>query len=501
MYASARFAKDQNQGGRIKWSRAFRKQDAADFGHIHHPPRFGAALPNSWARQARGGGIDFTPFPNTKSMSYFDCDKIRYEGPSSKNPLAFKHYNPDEVIDGKTMKDHLRFAAPYWHVMRNELGDPFGGGTARMPWDDKSNSVENALKRVDVFFEFLDKIGIDFYCWHDRDIAPELENLAASNAALDKVVARLKEKQQETGVQLLWGTACLFSHPRYAQGAATSPNANVYAYAAAQVKKALECTHELKGLGYTFWGGREGYATLLNTNMKRELDHLGAFLHMAVDHAKKIGFTGPFYIEPKPREPSTHQYDSDAAACLNFLREYGLMDYFKLNIETNHATLAGHTMEHELTVSANAGMLGSIDANRGDTLIGWDTDQFPTDIYLCTQVMLVVLGMGGFTTGGLNFDAKRRRESHDPIDLMHAHIGGMDAFARGLKIASAIRKDGRLGDFVKARYSTFDSGIGAKVEAGQCSFEELEKFALANGEPSLDSGRQEMLENLLNEFI
>ena len=276
---------------------------------------------------------------------------------------------------------------------------------------------------------------------------------------------------------------------------------SVYAYAAAQVKKALESTKELDGLGYTFWGGREGYSTLLNTNMKKELDNLAAFLHMAVDHAKKIGFDGPFYIEPKPREPSTHQYDSDSAACLNFLREYGLMDKFRLNIETNHATLAGHTMEHELTVAINAGMLGSIDANRGDELIGWDTDQFPTDIYQTTQVMLKVLEMGGFTTGGLNFDAKRRRESHEPIDLMHAHIGGMDAFARGLKIAAAIREDGRLSGFVKERYSSFDSELGNKIESGTCSFEELEKVALANGEPKLKSGRQEMLENLVNEFL
>lgn len=434
-------------------------------------------------------------------MQYFDCDKIRYEGPSSKNPLAFKHYNPEELIDGKSMKEHLRFAAPYWHVMRNELADPFGGGTAQMPWDDGSTSTENALKRVDVFFEFLEKIGIDYYCWHDRDIAPELGDLTASNKALDAVVAKLKDKQSETGVKLLWGTACLFSHPRYSQGGATSPDANVYAYAAAQVKKALECTKELDGLGYTFWGGREGYATLLNTDMKRELDHLGAFLHMAVDHAKKIGFDGPFYIEPKPREPSTHQYDSDSAACLNFLREYDLLDHFKLNIETNHATLAGHTMEHELTVAMNANALGSIDANRGDELIGWDTDQFPTDIYLTTQVMLCVLKMGGFVTGGLNFDAKRRRESHEPIDLMHAHIGGMDAFARGLKIAAAIRADGRLAGFVKDRYSSFDSGIGAQVEAGKVSFEDLEKYALENAEPQLASGRQEMLENLVNEFL
>jgi xylose isomerase len=432
---------------------------------------------------------------------YFDCDRIQYEGAGSKNPLAFKHYNPEQLIDGKSMKEHLRFAAPYWHVMRNELADPFGGGTAQMPWDDRSDSTDNALKRVDVFFEFLEVMGIDYYCWHDRDIAPELNNLSESNKALEAVVAKLKENQAETGVQLLWGTACLFSHPRYAQGGATSPDLNVYTYAAAQVKKALECTKELDGLGYTFWGGREGYATLLNTNMQRELDHLAAFLHMAVDHAKKIGFEGPFYIEPKPREPSTHQYDSDSAACLNFLRQYGLMDKFRLNIETNHATLAGHTMEHELTVAADAGMLGSIDANRGDTLIGWDTDQFPTDIYLTTQVMLVVLQMGGFTTGGLNFDAKRRRESHEPIDLIHAHIGGMDAFARGLKIASAIRQDGRMADFVKARYSSFDGALGKKIESGQCSLEELEKIALTSGEPALGSGRQEMLENLLNEFI
>lgn len=433
--------------------------------------------------------------------NYFPDSPIPYEGSDSKNPLAFKHYNPDEVIEGKTMREHLRFAAPYWHVMRNELADPFGAGTAQMPWDDGSSSVENALNRVDVFFEFLDVMGIDFYCWHDRDIAPELNDLAASNKAIETVVAKLKEKQAAHGKKLLWGTACLFNHPRYAHGGATSPDARVYAYAAAQVKKALECTRELDGLGYTFWGGREGYGTLLNTNMKRELDHLAAFLHMAVDYADKIGFTGPFYIEPKPREPSTHQYDSDAAACLNFLREYGLMDRFRLNIETNHATLAGHTMEHELTVASNAGMLGSIDANRGDTLLGWDTDQFPTDLYGTTQVMLVVLKMGGFTTGGLNFDAKRRRESHEPLDLVHAHIGGMDTFARGLKIAAAIRADGRLDEFVQQRYASFDEGIGAKVESGNCSLEELEEAALKGGEPILASGRQEMLENLINEFI
>lgn len=433
--------------------------------------------------------------------TYFTVSKIAYEGPASTNPLAFKHYNPVELVEGKPMREHLRFAAPYWHVMRNVLGDPFGAGTALMPWDDGSDSVENALRRVDVFFEFLDKIGIDYYCWHDRDIAPELNDLAKSNAALDAVVAKLKEKQAAHGKKLLWGTACLFSHPRYAQGAATSPDFNVYAYAAAQVRKAIACTKELDGLGYTFWGGREGYSSLLNTDMKRELDHLGAFLHMAVDYKKQIGFDGPFYIEPKPREPSTHQYDSDAATCLNFLREYGLMEHFRLNIETNHAELAGHTVEHDLTVAANAGMLGSIDANRGDQLIGWDTDQFPTNIYQTTQVMLVVLGMGGFTTGGLNFDAKRRRESHHPDDLFYAHIGGMDAFARGLKTAAAIRADGRLAEFVQQRYSSFDSDAGSKVESGSMSLEALEKIALANGEPQLASGRQEMLENLINTFI
>ena len=435
-------------------------------------------------------------------MSYFpDIPQIAYEGPKSRNPFAFKHYNPDELIEGRTMRDHLRFAAAYWHVMRNPLADPFGGGTALMPWDDGSNSVANAQKRVRVFFEFLEKTGIDFYCFHDRDVAPELATLQESSAALDAVADTLAEEQARTGKKLLWGTACLFAHPRFAQGAATSPSLPVYAHAAAQVKKALEVTHRLGGGGYVFWGGREGYSSLWNTDMKRELDHLAAFLHMAVAHKKAIGFTGPFWIEPKPREPSTHQYDSDSAACLNFLREYGLFDEFELNIETNHATLAGHTMRHELTVAAAAGKLGSVDANRGDELIGWDTDQFPTDLYLAVDVMLVVLGMGGFKAGGLNFDAKRRRESHTPEDLFHAHIGGMDTFARGLKIAAAMRADGRIADFVKARYATWDSPLGRKIEQGQASLGELEKVALAQDAPVLSSGGQEYLENLVNEFI
>ena len=430
-----------------------------------------------------------------------DIPKIKYEGPTSKNPLAFKHYNASEVIGGKTMKDHMRFAVAYWHAMRNGLSDPFGGPTAQRPWDDGTDSVANAQRRVWACFEFMDKLGVDYYCWHDRDVAPELATLAESNAAFDAVADELEKAQKAMGKKLLWGTACLFSHSRYSQGAGTSPNAHVFAYAAAQVKKAMDVTHRLGGEGYTFWGGREGYATLWNTDMKRELDHLAALLHMAVDYKKKIGFTGQFYIEPKPREPSTHQYDSDAAACLNFLRQYNLMDHFKLNIETNHATLAGHSMRHELQTSVNAGALGSIDANTGDTLIGWDTDQFPTNIYLTTDIMLEVIKMGGLTTGGLNFDAKCRRESFEPVDLFHAHIGGMDAFARGLKIAHAIIEDGRLDKFIANRYSTFDSGIGAQIESGSVGFAELEAHILKTGEPLLASGRQEMLENLINDFI
>ena len=435
-------------------------------------------------------------------MSAFsDIPTIRYEGPKSKNPFAFKHYNPAEKVEGKAMSAHLRFAAAYWHCMRNGLADPFGAPTAQMPWDDGSNSLANARRRVEVFFEFLEKTGIDFYCFHDRDVAPEGATLAESHENLAVVVKTLKSEQKRTGKRLLWGTACLFAHPRYAQGAATSPNAEVFAYAAAQVKAAMDATHELGGLGYVFWGGREGYATLLNTDMKRELDHLARLLHLAVDYKKSIGFKGQFYIEPKPREPTTHQYDSDAAACLNFLREYGLLPHFKLNLETNHATLALHTMRHELTVASGAGALGSIDANRGDELIGWDTDQFPTDLYLTTEIMLVVLGMGGFTTGGLNFDAKRRRESHEPADLFFAHIGGMDAFARGLKAAAAIRADGRLERFMRERYASWNRGVGRKIERGQISLAELNDYALKSKDPSLTSGRQELLENIFNDFI
>lgn len=437
------------------------------------------------------------------SKQYFPgISKIQYEGPKSRNPLAFKHYNPDERVEGKTMKEHFRFSVTYWHTIRGQLADMFGVGTAVRPWEDGTNSMKMAETRARVAFEFLEKLGAPFYAFHDRDVAPEGKSLRETNKNLDAIAKVLKQEQQRTGVRLLWGTACLFVHPRFAHGAATSCNADVFAYAAAQVKKAIEVTHQLDGAGYVFWGGREGYSTLWNTDIKRELDHLGQFLHLAVAHKKAIGFKGQFYIEPKPKEPTKHQYDSDAAACLNFLRQYELLDHLKLNLETNHATLAGHTMQHELEVAIAAKALGSIDANTGDLLLGWDTDQFPTDIYLTTQIMLSILKMGGFTTGGTNFDAKVRRESFEPVDLFYAHIGGMDAFARGLKIASAIRQDGRLDAFVRQRYSSWDSGLGAKIESGKTSLKELEAYMLKKGEATLNtSGRQELLENLINEFI
>ena len=427
---------------------------------------------------------------------------IPYEGPASKNPLAFKHYNAEELVAGKSMREHLRFAVVYWHTFRGTGSDPFGVGTMLRPWDDGTNSVKNAQQRVRVAFEFIQKLGAPYYCWHDRDVAPEGKTLSESNRNFDAVAKVLKAEQQRTGIKLLWGTANAFSHPRYVHGAGTSCNADVFAYAASQIKKALEVTHELKGEGYTFWGGREGYMTLLNTDMKRELDHLAKLLHLAVAYKKQIGFKGQFYIEPKPKEPTKHQYDSDAAACLNFLREYDLLPHFKLNIETNHATLAGHTMQHELEVAGAAGALGSIDANTGDELLGWDTDQFPTNIYLTTYTMLSILKYGGLTTGGVNFDAKVRRESFEPVDLFYAHIGGMDAFARGLKIAAAIRKDGRLAEFTKQRYASWDTGIGAKIESGKATLKELETYMLKKGEVTPNSsGRQEYLENLINEFI
>ncbi len=428
--------------------------------------------------------------------------KIPYEGPGSKNPLAFKHYNPEELVEGKPMREHLRFSVTYWHTIRGQLADMFGVGTAVRPWEDGTNSMRMAETRVRVAFEFMEKLGVPFYAFHDRDVAPQGRTLRETNRNLDRIVKLLAQEQQRTGIRLLWGTACLFAHPRYVHGAATSCNADVFAYAAAQVKKAIEVTHQLGGAGYVFWGGREGYSTLWNTDMKRELDHLATFLHMAVEYKKKLGFRGQFYIEPKPKEPTKHQYDSDAAACLNFLRQYDLLEHFKLNIETNHATLAGHTMQHELEVAIAANALGSIDANYGDLLLGWDTDQFPTNLYLTTEIMLCILKMGGFRTGGTNFDAKVRRESFEPVDLFYAHIGAMDAFARGLKIASAIRRDGRLEAFVRERYASWDTGIGAQIEARKVGFEELEAYILRKGDIAPNrSGRQEFLENLINEFI
>ncbi len=434
--------------------------------------------------------------------TFKNVSTINYEGPRSTNPLAFKHYDADEVVAGKTMREHLRFAVVYWHTFRGTGSDPFGAGTMQRPWDDGSNSVSNAQKRARVAFEFISKLGAPYYCWHDRDVAPEGKTLAESNKNLDAVAKVLREEQKRTGIKLLWGTANLFSNPRFVHGASTSCNADVFAFAAAQVKKAMEVTHELGGEGYTFWGGREGYMTLLNTDLKREQEHLARFLHLAVAYKKQIGFKGQFYIEPKPKEPTKHQYDSDAAACLNFLREFDLLPHFKLNIETNHATLAGHTMQHELEVAGAVNALGSIDANTGDELLGWDTDQFPTNIYLTTYTMLAILKYGGLKTGGVNFDAKVRRESFEPLDLFYAHIGGMDAFARGLKIAVAIRKDGRLADFVKSRYSSWDSGIGSRIETGKATLKEIEAYIMKKGEAAPNvSGRQEFLENLINEFI
>ena len=436
-------------------------------------------------------------------MAFFaDITKIPYEGPDSTNPLAFRHYNADEKVEGKTLKEHLRFAVAYWHTMRGTGSDPFGPGTMKRPWEDGTDSVDMAVKRVHVAFEFIDKLGAPFYCFHDRDVAPEGKNLRETNANLDKVVKALKEEQQRTGIKLLWGTANLFSNPRFVHGAASSPNADAFAYAAAQVKKALEVTKELGGENYVFWGGREGYSNLYNTDLKRELDHLAKFFHLAVDYKKKIGFKGQFLIEPKPKEPTVHQYDFDCAAVVAFLRTHGLDKDFKLNVETNHATLAGHTMMHELTYAAANGLLGSMDANRGDLLLGWDTDQFPADLYLTTRCMLVILNQGGLAPGGVNFDAKVRRESFEPVDLFHAHIGGMDAFAHGLKIAARIRADGVLRDFVKNRYSSWDSGIGQKIESGNASFADLEQYMLEKGEVSPNvSGRQEMLENLINRYV
>ncbi len=387
-----------------------------------------------------------------KSKEHFaGISAIAFEGSKSDNALAFKHYNPEEVFDGKTMEEHLRFSIAYWHAFRGVGSDPFGPGTIVRPWESGKDAVSVAKVRMDAAFEFFQKIRSPFWCFHDRDIAPEGKTLAESNKYLDAIVAHAKDLQKATGVKLLWGTANLFSNPRFMCGASTNPDAHVFAYAAAQVKKALEVTQELGGENYVFWGGREGYETLLNTNLKREQDHLAAFLSMAVDYAKEIGFKGQFLIEPKPKEPTKHQYDFDCATCIGFLRTYGLHKHFKFNIETNHATLAGHTFQHEIEVAAGAGMLGSIDANTGDLLVGWDTDQFNTDARELTLAMISILKAGGLGTGGFNFDAKLRRPSIDLEDLFIAHIGGMDAYAHAFKLAHKILAEGKFEQFVADR--------------------------------------------------
>lgn len=433
---------------------------------------------------------------------YFkDIEKIKYEGPESDNPLSFKYYNPDEVVGDRTMREHLKFSVAYWHTFTAEGTDPFGTGTMLRPWDDIEDPMDKAKARMEAAFEFFDKLGVDYFCFHDRDIAPEGETLAETNKNLDEIVKLAGELMKDYDIKLLWGTANTFNHPRFVHGAATSCNADVFAYTGAQIKKALEVTHELGGAGYTFWGGREGYETLLNTDMKLELDNYARLLHMAVDYAKEIGFEGQFYIEPKPKEPTKHQYDFDAAAVVAFLKIYGLDDHFKLNIETNHATLAGHTMQHELRYARINNMLGSIDANQGDLYLGWDTDQFPTDIYMTTAVMYEVLKAGGFTTGGLNFDAKVRRPSFEPIDLFYAHIVGMDSFAKGLKIAYKMKQDGKFEKIIADRYESYTEGIGKEIVEGKIGFYELEKYALENSEIKNNSGRQEYLEWLLNEYI
>jgi xylose isomerase len=428
--------------------------------------------------------------------------RIAYDGPRSARALAFRHYDPDEVIDGRTMAQHMRFSVAYWHSFRGTGADPFGPGTIARPWERSGSPISVAKARMDAAFEFFQKIRAPFWCFHDRDIAPEGRTLAESNRILDQLVSHAKAHQKASGVKLLWGTANLFSNPRYMCGAATNPDAHVFAYAAAQVKKALDVTRELGGENYVFWGGREGYDTLLNTDLKREQDHLASFLHMAVAYAKSIGFRGQLLIEPKPKEPTKHQYDFDVAAGIAFLRTYGLERHFKFNIETNHATLAGHTFQHEIEVAAAQGMLGSVDANSGDLLLGWDTDQFNTDVRELTLAMVSILRAGGLGRGGFNFDAKLRRASTDPEDLFLAHIGGMDAYALAFKLARSILAEGRFEEFVRNRYSSYDNGYGREIERRRTGFRELNRLVMTRlHEPRPRSGKQEGLENLLNSYL
>lgn len=435
-------------------------------------------------------------------MEFFkSVQKIKYEGRESDNPFAFKWYDENKVVAGKTLKEHFKFAMAYWHSMCNTGGDPFGSGTRPLPWNESSDVVDRAKNKMDAAFEFMTKLGLPYYCFHDVDLVDEADNLTEFRKRLDTVSDYALQKQQETGIKVLWGTANLFSHPRYMNGAATNPDFNVVAYAAGQVKNALDTTIKLGGENYVFWGGREGYMSLLNTNMKRELEHLAMFLHKAKDYGRSQGFKGYFFIEPKPCEPSKHQYDYDAATVLGFLREYDLMEDFKLNIEVNHATLAHHTFEHELTVAANANALGSIDANRGDYQNGWDTDQFPNNLNELTEAMLVFLQAGGLQGGGVNFDAKVRRNSTDLEDLFHAHIGGMDSFARALITADKILKKSPYMSMRTARYSSFDSKLGKAFENGELSLETLAEIAIQSESPKQISGQQERYENIINQYI
>jgi xylose isomerase len=435
--------------------------------------------------------------------NYFPAVKkqIQYEGKDSKNPLAFKYYNKNQKVGNKTMAAHLRFAVAWWHTFMGDGTDMFGGTSFQREWRKGSDPMDRAKKTMEAAFEFFQKLGIDYYCFHDRDIAPEGDSFAESCKNLETMVGMAKQLQKETGVKLLWGTANLFGNAIYSQGAATNPDAHIMAIAAAQVKNAIDATYELGGVNYVFWGGREGYETLLNTDLKKEQEKMARFLHMAVDYKNKIGFKGQFLIEPKPCEPTKHQYDSDAATTLYFLKEYDLIDDFKLNIEANHATLAGSTFEHELAVASAAGKLGSVDANRGDLLLGWDTDQFPTDIYSTTMAMMIILDQGGLAPGGLNFDAHVRRSSIDPTDLFYAHIGGMDTFAKSLLIAHKIIEDKVLSNFIEERYSSHKSGIGAQIMSGKVGLEEVEKWVLNEKKPVVQSARQEMLENIINSYI
>ncbi len=434
--------------------------------------------------------------------NYFeDVSKIKFEGAGSSNPLAFKYYNPEELVGGKSMEDTLRFSMAYWHTFAAAGADMFGVGTWLRPWNDAATPMEQAKARVEVAFEFMQKIGLKYFCFHDVDIAPEGDTLKESFANLDEIVKVIKEKMDETGIKLLWGTSNLFSHPRFMHGASTSPNADVFAYSAAKVKKAMEVTKKLGGENYVFWGGREGYETLLNTDMGLELDNLARFLQLAVDYAKEIDFTGQFLIEPKPKEPTKHQYDFDTATVISFLRKYNLADKFKVNIEANHATLAGHTFQHELHLARVNKMLGSVDANQGDMLLGWDTDQFPTNIYDTTLAMYEIQKAGGLAPGGLNFDAKLRRGSFEPIDLFYGHIAGMDTFARGLKVAQKLLEDKVLEDFVTERYKSFTEGIGKEIVEGKANFAKLADYAMENDQIVNKSGRQELLESIVNQYI